>query len=95
MDEERPEEEGPVIGPKTRPPTAVALPPGGRYITMGAHARIIKDHLKAAVGGSSTEQGGNLSPAKTFTIYSDEPSFMGGEGLHPQPLLYIAAGVAF
>ena len=92
MDPERAE---PVVGPETKVPSPAALPRGGRFITMGAHVRILRDHLKVAVGGASSETGGNTSSEAVFEIYSDEPPFLGGEGSHPQPLLYIAAGVGF
>jgi uncharacterized OsmC-like protein len=79
-----------------RPPTEAALPPGGRRLTMGAQARIVDGHLKVATGGSSTERGGNMDgDSASFTIMSDEPAFLGGEGRHPQPLLYVAAGIGF
>jgi hypothetical protein len=92
---EVPEHHGPVIDDQTRAPSAAALPPNGRYITMGADVRIIRDHVKVATGGSSSEKGGNAGEQAAFTIYSDEPPFLGGEGSHPQPLLYIAAGIGF
>lgn len=89
------EQARPVVDHDTKPPSAAALPPGGRLITMGADVRIIRDHLKEAVGGKSSERGGNAGEEPAFRILSDEPEFLGGEGAHPQPLLYLAAGIGF
>lgn len=89
---------GSVIGPETQPPSQAAQDaaeaPGGRTITMGATARILSGQLKVAEGGSSGERGGT-DESRRFTIYCDEPPFLGGEGRYPQPLLYVAAGVGF
>ena len=93
--DETPAPHGPVIDEKTKAPSAAALPPDGRYISMGADVRIVRDHVKVATGGQSSEQGGNVGEGPAFTIYSDEPPFLGGGGSHPQPLLYIAAGIGF
>ena len=89
------EQARPVISHDTRQPSQSALPPDGRRTTVTAHSRIVKDHLKVAVGGNTTAGGGAQVGPETFTIYSDEPEFIGGEGQHPQPLLYIAAGIGF
>lgn len=62
---------------------------------MGADIRIIRDHLKEAQGGKSTERGGNVGEEPVFRILSDEPEFLGGDGAHPQPLFYLAAAVGF
>lgn len=89
------EERKPVIDRDTPAPSRDALPPGGRRVTMGADVRIIRNHLKEATGGRSTGKGGNVGEEPAFTILSDEPEFLGGDGAHPQPLLYIAAGIGF
>ena len=87
-------EQRPVVGSHTRPPSAAALPPKGRYVTLGADVEIIDGHLKVARGGPITAEGPQ-SGSQQFEFYSDEPPHLGGEGSHPQPLLYIAAGVGF
>jgi hypothetical protein len=81
----------PVVDLSTRQPTPI--PPGGRHITMGADIEIVEGHLKLARGGSSTAAGGAQDESQMFEFYSDEPPFLGGEGRHPQPLLYLAAGI--
>ena len=85
----------PVIDRDTKQPSPEALPPDGRYITMGADIEIIEGHLKIARGGKSHAGGGPQDMTEVFEFYSDEPPFLGGEGTHPQPLLYLAAGVGF
>lgn len=86
---------GPAVDHETKAPSRAALPPGGREVTVGARAHIVKNHLKVATGASSTAEGGSTVGPNKFTIYSDEPAFIGGDDSHPQPLLYIAAGIAF
>lgn len=85
----------PVIDHDTQPPSPAAMPTGGKLITMAADVRIIRNHLKEAVGARSTEKGGNTGEEVAYSILSDEPEHLGGDGAHPQPLLYIAAGIGF
>lgn len=85
----------PVIDLDTAQPSKEALPPGGRYITMGADIEIIEGHLKVARGGRSHAGGGSPDESEVFEFYSDEPPFLGGESRYPQPLLYLAAGIGF
>lgn len=84
-----------VVNLDTKQPSEAALPPGGRRMTMGADIEIIDGHLKVARGGSSTAEGSPRDDGALFEFYSDEPPFLGGENRHPQPLLYVAAGVGF
>lgn len=78
------------------PPTAAALPPGGRTLTHFAKARIISGHLKSATFGKATAEGGRtVDDPDSFEILCDEPPFIGGDGLHPQPLNYVASGIGF
>jgi hypothetical protein len=41
------------------------------------------------------ESRGADGTGSTFTIVSDEPEFMGGDNLHPYPMQYFVAAVAF
>lgn len=91
MSQEQPR---PVVHEGTPQPSPEALPPEGRFISMGADIEIIDGHLKIARGGSSTAAGGKMG-GEAFEFYSDEPPFLGGEGRYPQPLLYLAAGIGF
>ena len=85
----------PVVGSDTPQPSTSALPPGGRRLTLGADVEILDGHLKVARGGASTAEGDPQDGGPVFEFFSDEPPFLGGEGRHPQPLLYLAAGIGF
>ena len=54
----------------------------GKVITMSATTRIVEKQLKVA-------------SERHFEFFSDEPQYLGGDDMHPQPLTYISAGVGF
>jgi hypothetical protein len=85
----------PAVGPDTPEPSPDALQLGGRVTCISADVEILAGQLKVARGGSTTAAGGRADDSNVFEFRSDEPPFLGGQGRHPQPLLYVAAGVGF
>lgn len=79
----------PVVGPSTPAPSPDRFPERGRRFAKLAHIPIVKDQLKVAQAPSDVP--GN----EPFEFYCDEPMPLGGKDRFPQPLSYIAAGVAF
>ncbi len=78
------------------------LPKGASKVTVYVDAVNVEKQLQEVrgyqikttgtpAGGQATGQGG---PENAFTFHVDEPPHLGGENQYPQPLTYIAGGVA-
>jgi hypothetical protein len=78
------------------------LPKGASKVTVYVDAVNVEKQLQEVKGyqvktsGASAEdkpaaQGG---PENAFTFHVDEPPHLGGDNQYPQPLTYIAGGVA-
>lgn len=81
--------DGSVVDSSTPSPSPEHAPEKGRRFPKSARIRIVAGQLKVA--SAEAEE----NPAGSFEFYSDEPSALGGEDRHPQPLTYVAAGVGF
>jgi hypothetical protein len=84
-----PSQDEPVVGPTTRAPSADRSPEKGPSFAKTARIRIIRGQLKVAEAQAETGEN------RRFEFYCDEPPYLGGDDLFPQPLTYIAAGVGF